>query len=237
MASTHERLEALADQLEAQGQDPRRVETVRCAQRFKRSWVELAAALCELRDTRAYEAWGFGDLHEYCHKELAIKPSTVDKLMLSFSTVQRYAPEVLQRDGVAQSIPSVEAVDYFTRAVKLEEDPRAERRLDAPRDVLQQLHSAVFQEGQSPTELRKQFNPILRPKPEGAAEKELLRKTRAAAQKLSTLVKQVDGLSEARVARVDAVVEALLRDLDKMLDDGSAKKKRQRDDEEEAETV
>lgn len=223
--STHERLEALADQLEQHGEDPARVEIVRRAQRFKRSWVELAEGLCMLRDSRAYEDWGFGDMHEYCQRELAIKPSTVDKLMMSFGTVQRHAPEVLQRDGVSREIPSIDAVDYFTRALRDTgegEQGEASRRLDAPRDVIDQLRSAVFEEGSSVSELRQRFNPVLRPKPEGAEERELLRKTRGAAKRLSELVHQVPELSEARVARVDAVVEALLRDLDKLLEEAGA---------------
>jgi hypothetical protein len=223
--STHERLEALADQLEQHGEDPARVEIVRRAQRFKRSWVELAEGLCMLRDSRAYEDWGFGDVHEYCQRELAIKPSTADKLMMSFGTVQRHAPEVLQRDGVSREIPSIDAVDYFTRALRDTgegEAGEASRRLDAPRDVIDQLRSAVFEEGSSVSELRQRFNPVLRPKPEGAEERELLRKTKSAAKRLSELVHQVPELSEARVARVDAVVEALLRDVDKLLEEAGA---------------
>ena len=222
MPSTHEKLEALADTLERHGEDPIRVEVVRRATRFKRSWVELAEALCGLRESRAFEAWGYGDLHEYCHKELAIKPSTADKLMMSFGTVQQHAPEVLERDGVAQQIPSPEAVDYFTRAMRDDDGGSAARRLDAPKDVIDQLRSAVFEEGSSVSELRQRFNPVLRPKPEGAEEKELLRKTRNAARKLSELVHQVGELSEARVARVDAVVEALLKDLERLLSEAGA---------------
>jgi GTP cyclohydrolase I len=68
---SHQKLDALAQMLERTGEDPLRLELVHRAQRFKRSWVELAEALHELRGNRGYEAWGYADLHEYCAKELS----------------------------------------------------------------------------------------------------------------------------------------------------------------------
>lgn len=57
---------------------------------------------------------------------------------------------------------------------------------------------------------------MLKPKPEAQQEADNVRKTRAAALKLLELVRNLDGLAEKRVARVEASVDALLRDLDKM---------------------
>ncbi|MDH5672000.1 MAG: hypothetical protein OEZ06_07600 [Myxococcales bacterium] len=221
----HEKLEALADQLERDGADPLRIEVVRRAQRFKRSWVELAQGLMQLREGRKFEAWGYGDLHDYCAQELAIKAATVDKLLLSLSTVQRHAPEVLQRDGVSRAIPSVDAVDYFARALGqdsedgVEGGDGGERRLQVSGDLIDELRSAVFDEGQELRQLRQNFNPLLYPKPEGAERRELLRKARSAARRFAELTGQVEGLSEARVARVEAVVEAVIKDLDQMLEE------------------
>src|SRR5687767_8775032 len=105
MPRSHPKLDALAQMLERTGDDPQRLELVHRAQRFKRSWLELAEALQALSRSRAYEAWGYADLREYCSKELLIRSATVDKLLLSFSTLERHAPEVLERDGVARNIP------------------------------------------------------------------------------------------------------------------------------------
>jgi len=203
--------------LERSGDDPERLEIVQRAQRFKRSWVELAESLVKLRRSQAFHQWGYADLHEYCGKELSIRPATVDKLLLSFSTVQQHAPEVLARDGVAREIPSLDAVDYFNRALGSDTKPGPFRRLDAPEQVLEQLRSAVFDEGQGVRELRERFNPVLRPgKQEAADPQDAVRRTRAAAQKLVQLLAEVEGLSEARVARVQAAIEALMRDLEQM---------------------
>ena len=109
MPRSRSKLDDLADMLARTGDDPERLDVVQRAQRFKRSWVDLAESLVRLRKSRAYEAWGYADLHEYCNKELAIRGATVDKLLLSFTTVERHAPEVLARDGVARDIPSSSA--------------------------------------------------------------------------------------------------------------------------------
>jgi hypothetical protein len=214
MARGNRKLDALEQMLERTGDDPLRLDLVQRAQRFKRSWVELAEALIRVRDNRGYQSWGYADLHEYCSKELAIKAATVDKLLLSFVTVERHAPEVLRRDGVARDIPSIDAVDYFSRALGSDEKPGPFRRLDAPSGVVEQLRSAVFDEGQSVRELRQRFDPVVHPKSEQDETVEQLRRTRAAAQKLTGLLGEVAGLTEARIGRVLAALEALVRDLE-----------------------
>ena len=216
MARGNPKLDALEQMLQ-RGDDPQRLEIVRRAQRFKRSWVELAEALANLRKNRAFERWGYGDLQDYCSKELQIRAATVDKLLLSLSTVQRHAPEVLKRDGVAHDIPSLDAVDYFGRAIGTEEKPGPVRRLDAPDDVIEQLRTAVFDENQGVRELRQTFTPLLRPERVVDEGDDHAKKAKAAAQKLIELVPNVRGVSEARVGRVIAVLEALLRDLEGLI--------------------
>ena len=214
MSRSNKKLDALAQMLERTGDDPVRLDLVQRAQRFKRSWVELAEALTRLRNSRSYEAWGYASLHEYCAKELSITAATVDKLVLSFATVTRHAPGVLRHDGVAHIIPSIDAVDYFSRALGSDERPGPFRRLDAADDAVEQLRAAVFDQGQSVRELRERWNPVLHAKPEATDAEELIRKTRATAEKLSQLLPEIDGLTEARVGRVLAALEVLVRDLD-----------------------
>jgi hypothetical protein len=219
MSKGHEVLEALADRMENSGADPARVDIVRRAQRFKRSWVELAEGLSALRKSRRFEKWGYGELSEYCQKELHIKAVTLEKLMLSYGALREHAPEVLRRDGVSREIPSLETVDYFSRAIGVPgEGGAAARRFDAPRAVLDELRSAVFDEGASLGDLRKRFDPILRPKSAEDEQSESLRRTKALAERLGESVQAVDGLSEKRVARVIASVEALVRDLDELIE-------------------
>jgi hypothetical protein len=223
MSKGYEVLEALADRMEQGGSDPARVDIVRRAQRFKRSWVELAEGLTALRKSRRYEKWGYSDLADYCSKELHIKAATIDKLVLSYGALRTHAPEVLRRDGISREIPSLEAVDYFSRAVGPSDSDEAglgdkRRRLDAPREVLDELRAAVFDEARSVGELRKRFDPILRPKSASEDAADSLRKLKSLAERLTSAVQTTEGLSEKRVGRVLAVMEALVRDVDELLD-------------------
>lgn len=219
MATRHGALEALADRLERNGGDPARVDIVRRAERFKRSWIELAEGLWKLRKQRGYESWGYSDLNDYCHKELHLKAATVEKLLLSYGTLRSHAPDVLKRDGVSRDIPSLDVVDYFSRVLPSQGDSETgvRRRLDAPKDVIEELRTAVFDEGQSLGELRKRFDPILRPKSPREEEGDGLRKLKALAERLGQGVQSTPGLTEKRVARVVAMCEALVRDLDELL--------------------
>ena len=227
MSKGHEVLEALADRMEQGGSDPVRVDIVRRAQRFKRSWVELAEGLTALRKSRRYEQWGYTDLGDYCQKELHIKSATLDKLVLSYGALRTHAPEVLRRDGVSREIPSLEAVDYFSRAVGSEDGPvKDKRRLDAPREVLDELRAAVFEEARSVGELRKRFDPILRPKSASEEAADGLRKLKALAERVTASVQTTEGLSEKRVGRVLAVMEALIRDVEELMEKQSSSKSR-----------
>jgi hypothetical protein len=223
MPRARSKLDALAEMLERTGDDPLRLDCVQRAQRFKRSWVDLADALTKLRHSRAYEAWGYSDLQEYCSNELAIRSATVDKLLLSFATVQRHAPDVLARDGVARDIPSIDAVDFFSRALGSDDKPGPLRRLDAPNETIEELRSAVFDQGSNVRELRERFQPVLRPQAEPSEAQEPARKARAAAAKLCELLPELSGVTDARIGRTLAALEALMRDLDALLDVDAAK--------------
>lgn len=227
MANGTKKIDDLAELLERTGGDAQRLEVVRRTQRFKRSWIELAEALIKVRAGRAYERWGYDDFHAYCAQELTLKKATVDKLTVSYSTVQRHAPEVLEWDGVARTIPTVEAIDYFSRAIgdgpandlSGDEEPapapsrRAPPRPHAP-EVLDELKSAVFDEGQPVAELRKRFDPVLHPRPKGAEKLDLLNKASAAARKLAELLPDLDGLPEKRVRRLEEELGALRDDIE-----------------------
>ena len=144
MVATHRKLDVLFQSLSDSGEDARRLEIVRRAINFKRAWVELADGLTTLQRTRAYEKWGYSDLHEYCSNELHIRPATTDKLLLSLNTVRDHAPQMLEQ-GTPCDVPSLDAVDYFSRALDLTGpgSKDAARRLDAPNDVDGRRHESL----------------------------------------------------------------------------------------------
>lgn len=221
MAKGTKKIDDLAELLERTGGDAQRLEVVRRTQRFKRSWIELAEALIKVRASRSYERWGYTDFYAYCTQELTLKKLTVDKLTVSYSTIERHAPEVLEWDGVAKTIPSVEAIDYFSRAVgdgpaNDDEPPegKSARPAGRPAELVQELRSAVFDEGQAVGELRKRFDPILNPRPKGAETLDLLNKASAAARKLAELLPDIEGLSDKRVRRLEEELGALRDDIE-----------------------
>lgn len=212
MSSTEERLEATARILAEKGDDGQRLELVQRARRFKRSWVEMAEALSFVRDTHAYKRWGFSDLNAYCNQELQLRASAVEKLLGSYSTLRRHAPEVLQRDGVARSIPTADAVDYYARAVGPR--PGAEAQVTDDPELLSELHKAVFEENKPLPAIRRQFNSLLNPKSEATVELETVAKLRSALRRVTSLIDQLETLPASRVDTVKKTLRALEDDLE-----------------------
>jgi hypothetical protein len=216
--ATHQRLGDLAEALEAEGADELRVHVVRRARDFKRSWVMMAEALVEVRNRESYLEWGYEDFYSYCSLELQLKQATADKLTGSYVALKRHAPSVLKRDGLNERIPTCDAVDYFARA--LHKDPRdhAERERAVDQGVVDELRHAVFEEGAPVTELRKRFNPILHPKPEGAEQINAIRRATAAARRLERMIEEIDGLRRPTVRATLDSLEALREDLTDLLE-------------------
>lgn len=224
MAKATEKIDALLARLEQSGADPQRLAALRSTQRFKRSWVELAEVLVGIRRDSTYEGWGHEDFYGYCAQELFLKRGTVDKLTVSFSTLQRLAPSVLKWDGVEREIPSLQAVDYFSRAMGTASTPADDRAANdaaaapapPPREVIKELRHAVFDEGQSVAELRRRFDPILHPKPAGAEQLETIAKAITAARRLAELLPDVDGLTDKRVATTEKALGGLRQELEEL---------------------
>lgn len=233
MPKSSRKLDALAALLERTGGDPKRIEAVRRAQSFRRSWVDLAEILVQVRARNLHEKWGYPDFYAYAQDELTLKRGTVDKLTVSYNTLERHAPKVLENDGVATKIPSYDALDYYHRTVgELEavsdsteeaanDDPEVPRRrarvpqLPGP-ELRQEFEEAVFNEGQPLGELRKRFDPHFFPKPKGAEELERLKKANAIARKLAELLTEIDGLADTQVRKLEAELGKLRTRLDEL---------------------
>ena len=216
MASAAEKIEALLERLEQTGADPVRLDVLRCTQRFKRSWVELAETLVAVRRDESFRAWGYEDFHTYCAQELFLRRATVDKLTVSYSTLQRLAPSVLKWDGVEREVPSYQAVDYFGKAVDAAREPAPGRRKQEPKEVIKELRHAVFDEGQSVGELRKRFDPIIRPQPKGTEQLQAIQKALGTSRRLADLLPEIDGLSDKRMSVVERTLGALRQELEQL---------------------
>lgn len=215
--ATHQKLGDLAEALEAEGADELRVHVVRRAREFKRSWVMMAEALVEVRNRESYLDWGYEDFYTYCSLELQLKQATADKLTGSYVALKRHAPSVLKRDGLNERIPTCDAVDYFARA--LQKNPsNDDGERGVAQEVVDELRHAVFEEGAQVSDLRKRFNPVFNPKPEGAERLDTIRRATAAVRRLERTIEEIDGLPRPTVrASLDAL-EALREDLTALLE-------------------
>jgi polyhydroxyalkanoate synthesis regulator phasin len=216
--ATHQRLGDLAEALEAEGADELRVHVVRRAREFKRSWVNMAEALVEVRNRESYLEWGYEDFYSYCSLELQLKQATADKLTGSYVALKRHAPAVLKRDGLNERIPTCDAVDYFARALKKGPSNDAEHERAVDQNVVDQLREAVFEEGAPVAELRKRFNPILNPKPEGVEQMDAIRRATATARRLERMIEEIDGLNRSTMRATLDSLEALREDLTDLLE-------------------
>lgn len=216
--ATHQKLGDLAEALEAEGADELRVHVVRRAREFKRSWVMMAEALVEVRNRESYLDWGYEDFYSYCSLELQLKQATADKLTGSYVALKRHAPSVLKRDGLNERIPSCDAVDYFAKALRKSPSNDAEDEPAVDRAVVDQLREAVFEEGAPVTELRKRFNPLFHPKPEGAERLDTIRRASASARRLEKMIEEIDGLRRPTVRATLDSLETLREELTALLE-------------------
>jgi hypothetical protein len=219
MASGDRKLQQRMDQLLEEGADPLRLEALERARTFKRSWIDMAEALMQVRATEAYQAWGYADLYAYCADELLIKRKTVDKLTGSLTAIKRHAPALLDAGDLDQPIPSYDAVDYFARAMGEggDDSPPEHSPPKHSVEVLDELREAVFDEGRPVSAIRRQFNPVLYPKSDDQCALEALEKASAAARRVANLLHSIDGLSPRRVLEVEAALLALQQDLDRLI--------------------
>jgi hypothetical protein len=178
----------------------------------------MAEALVEVRNRESYLDWGYEDFYAYCSLELQLKQATADKLTGSYVALKRHAPSVLKRDGLNERIPTCDAVDYFAKALKKSpsNDAADERAVD--QGVVDELREAVFEEGAGVTELRKRFNPVFNPKPEGAEQMDAIRRATATARRLERMIEEIDGLRRPTVRATLDSLEMLREDLTELLE-------------------
>jgi hypothetical protein len=194
-----------------------RMKLLACARVFKRSWIDMASSLVTVRNRGLYRHWGHETLEGYALEELNIKRATCEKLTGSYSALEQHAPQVLSWDGVAQTVPEMDAVDYFARVV----DPRPKRAGEPapaapPAEVVEQLKQATFLDQANTAALKRRFNPVINPKDEADEKLEMLRKLKASTTRIETLLSGVDGLEESRVDEVTRCMEALRQDIEKL---------------------
>ena len=197
--------QALAEAERDHAGDPARAEMIHRARTFKASWLELAEALTHVRRGGQWKRWGHASFEEYAQSELRLRRETVEKLTGSFQFLQRRAPEVLSRDGVAEPIPSYQSIDFLRRA---------ESQEGAPAETLRALRDRVIDQAAPLSAVARQFKSAVFPVDEtdarardraalanvGGKLHDLLAETTAVPKKLASEIR-------ASVARLLAALE------------------------------
>jgi hypothetical protein len=228
--TSHDKLDRLASDMKQRGEEGLRLRAVERARNFKRTWVEMAEVLVKVRARQSYLDWGFEDFYDYCGAELQLKRATVDKLTGSYVALERHAPAVLQHDGLAQNVPTCDAVDYFAKALRGDaaNDGESERPSELPAEVVDELRHAVFEENAPVAALRRRFDPILKPTSDEERRVDVLKKVSSTARKLAEQVIEVEGLDADLVANVDDALVALRGALDALSADIEAPRRARR---------
>jgi hypothetical protein len=185
--------------------DPERAEIVSCARRFKSSWIDLASALTRVRRGGQWKRWGYDSFEHYAKTELHLRQETVDKLTGSFLFLQRNAPRVLERDAIATSIPSYQAVDFLRRAEEAD---------GAPREAIGEIQRLVLDEGAPLASVARQYKDVVFPISDADRRARDAATLKAAAVRLRDLLPETKAVPKKLANEVAASVERLLAALD-----------------------
>jgi hypothetical protein len=191
----------LADAELAHQNDPERAELIARARRFKASWLELAEALTHVRKHDTWKNWGFESFEQYASRELKLRQETVDKLTGSYAFLQRRAPAVLKRDGVIDSIPSYQAVDFLRRA---------EEQDGAPEEAVVAIRKKVLDEGVPLPSVSREYKDVVFPIDEDTRDKRDKTALRHAAHKLKDALASTRAVPKHLASDVTAKLDELL---------------------------
>jgi hypothetical protein len=195
----------MEDRMHEVANDPERADTLQKARAFKRTWLELAEALCRANERRLWERWGFPDFDAYCRKELHLRSSTVAKLLGSYRFLETSAPRVIERartDRDEAPIPSLPVVEFVQRATETGA---------ADAETLRTIHRAAFEEGAETPVLNRQFGKLAFPQTDRDRRDKLRGSIAQAARRLSALIAE-DGapLPKKLAIKVEETIGELL---------------------------
>ncbi|MEW6430700.1 MAG: hypothetical protein AB1730_04255 [Myxococcota bacterium] len=128
------------------------------AKRFKSSWVELGKLLVKVRNEALFEDWGYPSFEAYCLAELRIRKQTAEKLVRSFSFLDKHEPERMGRPQVVEEAPAFEVVEVLAQA---------EDRGQLSASEYKSIRDAIWNPEKPTSELRRELTERF-PAPEGS---------------------------------------------------------------------
>lgn len=170
--------------------DPERVTALDRARKFKRSWIDLAAALVKVRERDGWKRWGFASFDDYCAKELHLKRGTVDKLCASYGFLRTNAPKLVREDAEGPA-PSWQAVHWVARA---------EEHGAAGEETIEEMKRAVFDEGVPAPQLSRKYREVAFPIDDEEKRVRLRGQIVTAARRLADLIAEPDAKVPRKLA-------------------------------------
>lgn len=180
-----------------------RAQVLDTARRFKASWVELARHLVRVKGEGLFEEWGYATFEAYCSRELRIKKTTAQKLVLSFGFLEKHEPGMVADPEGARRAPAVEVIEVLSRA---EEQGRLDD--ESYREVREQLWERPVNPAELKRELARRFPPPEAEEPPAdVAIRRLATTARKLARELSACPKIPRAIAERAVALAEDVEE------------------------------
>lgn len=171
------------------------------ARRFKAAWVELGRLLTEVKREGLWREWGHPSFERYCAKELFIRPSTAEKLTMSYGFLERHEPELARSRGEARA-PPFEVIEVLSRAEAAGRLSQAGWR-ELRDEVLERPATAAAVNKR----LTDRFGP---PEPPPAPRKaERLLRLAAAARRLAEACRSEGGVPRGVAQRAEALAEEM----------------------------
>lgn len=198
----------MSSRLESMDPASPRYQALAAARQFKACWVDLGEKLTALRESKAYQGWGFSTFEAYCRRELRIKQDTANKLTRSFSFLRDHEPKMLE--DRAREMPPLDVVDLLSQA---------RERTKITDDAFTTIREQVLDPEANPTrnDVMKRFREVdpeaFKPAPKGEAPKadnNELRKALLLAERLESLLEaQKTAVSKEALGNARNVVREL----------------------------
>ncbi|MDP8298700.1 MAG: hypothetical protein P9L88_02180 [Candidatus Tantalella remota] len=97
-----------------------RHQALRSAKDFKTSWMALGQTLFSVWKDKLFKEWGYEEFESYVSREIGIRKQTAQKLLRSYSFLEKKEPRYLEKsqgeDTAPAAVPTYEAVDVLRRA-------------------------------------------------------------------------------------------------------------------------
>ncbi|MBX3208882.1 MAG: hypothetical protein KF764_27875 [Labilithrix sp.] len=198
---------ALAALEEQHADDPQRANALRLTRRFKSSWLELGAALTEVKRQKTWERWGYDSFDSYAKTELKLRADTVEKLTGSYMFLHKRAPEVLQRDPL-EALPSYQAIDYLRRV-----EEKAAEDDTIPREALVDVRKQILDDGVPVAKVARLYNDTLFPTTENEKRESNRKALKSTATKLRELLADTSAVPTRLAGSLGEALDELLAEL------------------------